>query len=324
MTNADANSQKRQGERNPGASIQQRLRNRAKATGENAALLLIRYLNERFLYRLSVSPFRDRFILRGATLFSIWAAEPHRATRDIDLLASGDNSAEAMAHIIRSVCAQPVEADGVTFLPDTLTMEERASERVYPGLHIEVLAALGTARPRLEIDMAFGEVTSPPPRTETLPALLGMPAPEVRAYQKETVIAEKCQALVHWNLVNTRMKDFYDLWYLSRTFSFDGGALCEALQATFARREEAFPADGRPAALTVAFAQDPLKVRQWTAFVGKGALSAGAVTLPALIADLHAFLQPPLAALAASEVLPLFWSPDQGWQNRPEQDGANQ
>ena len=162
MSEENAGAKKRQGERNPGASIQQRLRNRAKTTGEDAALLLIRYINERFLYRLSVSPYRDRFVLRGATLFSIWTPGPHRATRDIDLLASGDNAPEAMRDIIIRVCQEPVQGDGVAFLTETLNIEERSAERIYPGLHIEMTAALGTSRPRLEIDIAFGEAALPP------------------------------------------------------------------------------------------------------------------------------------------------------------------
>ncbi|MCW3054851.1 MAG: hypothetical protein JWN14_4021, partial [Chthonomonadales bacterium] len=121
MTPNSPEDKKRQGERNPGASLQQKLRNYAKANGEDVALILIRYLNERFLYRLSLSPYRDRFVLRGATLFTIWDKEPHRATRDIDLLVTGDSSAAALRKVMEAVCTQPVsEEDGVVFLPDTL------------------------------------------------------------------------------------------------------------------------------------------------------------------------------------------------------------
>ena len=196
MSEETTSPKKKQGERNPGASLQQKLRNHALAVGEDVGLVLIRYINERFLYRLSVSPYRDQFVLRGATLFTVWSAEPHRATRDIDLLAFGDSSPEALQEILRAVCTQEGEADGVTFLPDTLQIEERTEGRIYQGLHIEMLTALGTARPRLEIDIAFGEAVTPPPQEVELPVLLGMPAPRLRAYERETAIAEKCQALV--------------------------------------------------------------------------------------------------------------------------------
>lgn len=310
---------KRQGERNPSASIQQRIRNHARATGEDASLLLIRYINERFLYRLSISTFRDLFVLRGATLFSIWRREPHRATRDIDLLASGDNSPEAIRQLLTRVCEQVVEADGVTFLTETLKLEERTSERVYPGLHVEMLAALGTARPRLEIDIAFGEATLPAPQEETVSTLLDMPAPRLRAYQKETSIAEKCQAMAHLNLLNTRMKDFYDVWYLSRAFPFSGIILSDALRATFTRRNEPFPEAGLPVALTDVFARDTAKQQQWNSFVGKAALATNSATLPDVIARIRAFLQPPLAALAGGETFDLVWHPERGWHQEADQ-----
>ena len=305
---------KKQGERNPGASLQQKLRNHAKATGEDVALVLVRYLNERFLYRLSLSPYRERFVLRGATLFTVWDKEPHRGTRDIDLLATGDNSAAALREVIATVCAQPVEAeDGITFLPDTLHIEERAEGRIYQGLHVEMEALLATARLRLEIDIAFGEAVIPPAEEIVLPTLLDKPAPRLRAYQKETAIAEKCQALVSLGMTNTRMKDFYDLWYLSRTYAFDGMRLHAALEATFTRRETASPADGLPLALTDTFANDALKQQQWRAFLGKAALRKGVAELSSVIQQVRTFLQPPLQALANGIPFTLHWSPAEGW-----------
>jgi predicted nucleotidyltransferase component of viral defense system len=261
-------------------------------------LVLTRNVNERFLYRLSVSPYRDRFILRGATLFTVWDAEPHRATRDIDLLATGDSSPAALKQILAAICAQQVEEDGVIFLPETLNIEERAEGRIYQGLHLEMAVTLSTARLRLEIDIAFGEAVSPPPEEVELPVLLGKPPPRLRAYRRETAIAEKCQALVSLGMTNTRMKDFYDLWYLSRTYSFEGAEICGALQATFTRRQTEFPADGLPMALTEEFVNDATKRRQWSAFLGKASLRRGTAELAPVIEQIRAFLQPPLLALA--------------------------
>jgi len=314
MTPDSPEGKKRQGDRNPGASLQQKLRNYAKANGEDVALILIRYLNERFLYRLSLSPYRDRFVLRGATLFTIWDKEPHRATRDIDLLATGDNSTTALRKVMEAVCTQPLaEEDGIVFLTDTLRIEERTEGRVYQGLHLEMEATFSTAHLRLEIDIAFGEAVVPPPQEISLPSLLEKPEARLRAYQKETAIAEKCQALVSLGMVNTRMKDFYDLWYLSRTYSFDGAQLYAALQATFARRETAYPAEGLPLALTDTFAEDRLKQQQWRAFLGKAALRKGVETFPSIIQQMRGFLQPPLRALAHDAEFPFQWSPEGGW-----------
>lgn len=308
-----ATTKKRQGERNPAASLQQKLRNVARAAGDDVALVLIRYLNERFLYRLSVSPYRDRFILRGATLFTVWDAEPHRATRDIDLLATGDSSPEALRQILEAICAQPVEEDGVVFLLDTLNIEERAEGRIYQGLHIEMAATLATAHLRLEIDIAFGEAVSPPAEEAELPVLLGKPAPRLHAYRRETAIAEKCQALVSLGMTNTRMKDFYDLWYLSRTCSFAGETLCGALLATFTRRQTPFPAGGLPSALTAEFADDVTRQRQWNGFLGKAALRKGTAELMPVIQQIRAFLQPPLLALTENRPFTGYWSPSEGW-----------
>ena len=304
---------KRQGERNPGASFQQKLRNHARAAGEDIALVLIRYINERFLYRLSVSEYRDRFILRGATLFTVWNSEPHRSTRDIDLMAEGDSSPAVIRDILANICTEHVQPDGVSYLPETIHIEVREEARIYKGLHIEIMTTLGTARQRLEIDIAFGEAVTPPALDVELPVLLAMPAPQLRAYQRETAIAEKCEAMVTLGIPNTRMKDFYDIWYLSRTYSFEGTLLYDALQATFLRRNTLFPSGGIPAALTEAFITDPNKQRQWIAFLGKTRLAKQADPFPQLIASIRAFLQPPMEALAENREFRLRWSPISLW-----------
>ncbi len=316
MNDTESEPKKRQGERNPAASLQQKLRNYAKATGDDVSLVLVRYINERFLYRLSVSPYRDEFVLRGATLFTLWDAEPHRATRDIDLLATGDSSPAALRQIFHQVCAHAVEEDGVVFLPETLNIEARAAGRIYQGLHLEMTAMLSTARLRLEIDIAFGEAVIPPPQEVELPVLLGKPSPRLRAYQRETAIAEKCQALVMLGMTNTRMKDFYDLWYLSTAYSFDGELLSSAMQATFTRRRTEFPPDGLPLALTDEFANDSVKQSQWNAFLGKASLRRGSADWTSVIQRVRTFLQPPLRALARGLAFEMRWSPRDGWGER--------
>ncbi len=305
---------KPQGERNPGASVQAKLRNQARATGTDTSLLLVRYLIERFLYRLSLSPHRERFVLRGATLFSVWSDTPYRPTRDLDMLATGDSSPEALRQILLDICTTEVQPDdGVIFLPATLVVEERTVGRAYQGLYVEVLAQLGSARPRLELDLSFGEAITPAPMEIELPALLDKPRPRLRAYPQETVIAEKTEALVQLGLGNTRLKDFFDLWYLSRAFAFDGPTLAAALKATFTRRGTAFPTDGLPEALTSAFSGDPVKQSQWGRFASKIGSDQSAPALEALLGDLRAFLQPLLAALAEDRSFTAKWPPGGPW-----------
>jgi hypothetical protein len=325
MNDVQPERKKRQGERNPAASLQQKLRNNAKATNSDVSLVLVRYLNERFLYRLSVSSYRDRFILRGATLFTIWDAEPHRATRGIDLLATGDGSPEALSQILMELCVQPVDEDGLVFMPETLNIEELVDGRIYQGLHVELSAMLATARLLLEIDIAFGEAVVPPPQDVELPVLLGIPAPRLRAYQRETAIAEKCQALVSLGMINTRMKDFYDLWYLSRAYSYDGELIADALKATFTRRQTEFPVVGLPVAFTTEFAEDSIKQSQWSAFLGKSSLFRGNSDLRSVIQQIRTFLQPPLRALSEVVAFAVHWSPTLGWTvQRPAEDTAHE
>lgn len=302
-----------QGERNPGASVLQKLRNVARATGEDTTLLLIRYVVERFLYRLSQSPYRERFVLRGATLFAVWSGTPHRPTRDVDLLMRGDNTVSAMATLLAEVCRVPVPEDGVVFLLETLSIEERGERRAYPGLHIEITAAVGTARPRLDMDVAFGEAVTPAPEKVELPTLLAAPRPHLWAYPRETVVAEKTEALVSLGINNTRLKDFFDLWYLSRTFAFAGNTLTDALRATFSRRDTYFPAQGLPLSLTGAFDADLVKQAQWTVFQRK--IRGEDASLSQVTTALRIFLQPPLVALAGDIAFDQVWSPDTGWRD---------
>lgn len=304
---------KKQGERNPGASVLAKLRNHAKATGEEVPTVLARYTNERFLYRLSLSPYAERFVLRGATLFSVWLDTPHRPTRDLDMLALGDSDTESVRALFAQVCTLSVPEDGVTFLPETLRIEERIEGRAYKGFHLDIESQLGTARPRLELDLAFGEAVTPNPEEIELPCLLNQPRPKLRAYPRETAIAEKTEALVDLGLLNSRLKDFYDLWFLAETFAFEGTMLSAALSATFTRRGTPFPPAGLPIALTAAFSTDPTKQSQWERFAKKGLSRRPPVSLESTILQLRVFLQPLLVALAEERPFVGSWEPGGPW-----------
>jgi predicted nucleotidyltransferase component of viral defense system len=250
---------------NIAASMRARLLNLARQTGQPFDVLLTRFVLERLLYRLSQSRHADRFVLKGAMLLTTWLPHTTRGTRDLDLLAFGDSSEDRILGIFRDIVSADTN-DGVVFDPDSLQAGRIREELDYGGLRLRGTASLAGARIAIVIDIAFGDSVEPGVETINYPALLDQPAPKLRAYAPETVIAEKFQAMVALGRANSRMKDFYDVWALSKTFTFDPERLARAIRATFARRNTAIPAE-KPDALTEAFAADPAKQRQWAAFV---------------------------------------------------------
>lgn len=252
--------------KNTGASVRARLLQLAKASDQSFDLVLIRFALERLLFRLSRSPHADRFVLKGAMLMMSWFDDPHRGTRDLDLLGFGDPSAEPMLATFREILAQDA-SDGVEFNADALRVDRIREELEYGGLRLRTTASISGARISLTIDIGFGDALEPGAEELDYPSMLDFPMPRLRGYARETVIAEKFQAMVALGRANTRMKDFYDIWILSRSFTFDGDRLPRAIAATFARRGTAIPQD-LPDALTPAFAEDVQKQRQWRAFVG--------------------------------------------------------
>jgi predicted nucleotidyltransferase component of viral defense system len=210
------------------ASVRQRLLNLAGQSKQDFGILLTKYALERLLYRLSLSKHRGAFILKGALLFQLWTSEPYRRTRDLDLLGQGDGSADRYRKIFTELCSQEVENDGLTFLPDTIRVERIRDEEEYDGVRVLMTAHLANARIPLQIDVGFGDVISPGPVELQYPTLLPFPAPKLRAYSKESVVAEKLEAMVKLGMANSRMKDFYDLWVMARRFEFRGPVLSAA------------------------------------------------------------------------------------------------
>jgi predicted nucleotidyltransferase component of viral defense system len=274
--------------RNMGASVRARLLNLARERNQPNDLLLTRYALERLLYRLSTTKHRERFVLKGAMLMTTWFEDPFRPTRDLDLLGFGDPDPQAMLALFREVLT--VEADdGVVFDVKGLAVDLIREELEYGGLRIKTDAKIAGASVRIVVDVGFGDAIEPD-ATELAPSvLLDLPAPRLRAYSRETVIAEKLQAMVALGRVNSRMKDFYDIWLLSRTYEFEGDALARAIAATFARRKTPVPIDP-PYALTRAFADDRAKQQQWTSFAE--AIGAALPGLAETVQDLAAFLMP--------------------------------
>jgi hypothetical protein len=193
--------------------------------------------------------------LKGAVLFQLWTGQPHRATRDLDLLGQGAPSPDRLQDVFREVCSLTVQDDGLTFLCDAIQAEPIKEDDEYQGIRLRIDARLGNARIPLQIDIGFGDAITPGPLPVTYPTILDFPAPQMQGYPRETVVAEKFQAMVALGIANSRMKDFYDVWTLAREFEFKGPSLCAAIRATFERRQTPLPAT-TPLALTLEFGND--------------------------------------------------------------------
>lgn len=211
--------------RNIAASVRYRLMTLSRERNEEFQFVLTRYGMERLLYRLSLSPHAGQFILKGATLFQLWTGQPHRSTRDLDLLGYGSPSPERLQAVFRDVCNMAVEDDGLTFITETIQATQIKEDDEYHGIRLRIESRLENARISLQIDIGFGDVITPDAQPATYPTLLDFPAPLLKVYPRETVVAEKFQAMVALGIANSRMKDFYDIWTLALQFEFDGSML---------------------------------------------------------------------------------------------------
>lgn len=298
---------------NIGASVRARLLTLAQKRGEDFQLLLTRYANERLLFRLAESPHRGHFILKGAALFTLWTGKAHRATRDLDFLGFGDPSQTHLRAVFSDLLALRVPDDGVVFEADSLEVGPIREDQEYGGVRILLAARVTSARVRLQIDVGFGDAITPAAEEAAFPPLLDFPAPRLRAYPRETVIAEKFEAMVQLGIANSRMKDFYDLVILARMFQFDAKLLVRAVSATFDRRKTPLPSD-LPLALTPAFYKDTGKLSQWTAFVRRSG-ARDVTSLADAIGEITRFAAQPLAAAATGAVWNGTWPAGGPWSD---------
>ena len=271
---------------------------------------------ERFLYRLSIPPHNDRFILKGASLFLAWKGQNYRVTGDADLLGFGHADAEELADVFRDICRVEFDGDGMIYLPESLNAEEIREDLEYDGVRITLVGMLNQARIPLQVDIGFGDTITPAPEQIEYPTFFDAPPPLLKAYPRYTLVAEKAEAMVKLGLANSRMKDFYAIWALSRLFSFEGKVLRNALENTFARRRTIFPAS-TPFAFMPAFYEDPRKTVQWTAFMKKSKPDIPVGDLSAVIADIAVFLSPVIESLQSHARFEKAWLPDQGWAVQP-------
>lgn len=290
------------------ASVKARLLALARSRRETFNDLMTRYGIERLLYRLGRSEYADRFLLKGAMLFTLWDDRMPRPTRDVDLLAFGPTEAVEVVARFREIVRTEVEPDGLKFDADTVGAEELRDDGAYLGLRVKLIARLGKADIPLQIDLGTGDAVTPGPVDAEFPTLLDFPAPHVRAYPIYTVVAEKFEAMVSLGMRNTRMKDFFDVRFLAGRFAFDGATLHKAIRATFERRKTELSASPYP--LSAAFAAEPEKQTQWAAFLRRNGLEKAQPPFATVIRELHQFIGPPLAGDAGE------WRPATGWASR--------
>lgn len=295
----------RERDRTSAASIRARLLNRAKRDGEELQRTLVQYGNERVLYRLSRSIHADAFVLKGASLFALWHGRIPRATKDIDLLGSGSPDASRLRDVFREIVSTDVEPDGLTFDLGSVHAEPIREESIYDGVRVTFRAALGTAQLALQVDVGFGDAVEPLPEEVHYPTLLASPAPKLRAYRREVLVAEKFHAMVELGLANSRMKDYFDIAFLAERFPFQGADLAQAIQATFARRQTPLPSM-LPTGLAEAFALEASKRAQWAAFVRRVQGTAG--TLEEAVAIVRSFVWPPTQAASARQPFDASWA----------------
>lgn len=275
--------------RNLGVSIRDRLLNKARAEKRDYNLMLTRYALERLIYRISISPYRDQFLLKGALLFDLWFDVPHRPTRDVDFLGYGPADIPHLEGVFRDLCAIDAN-DGIEFQAKTVKAAEIRKEANYAGVRVTLIGVLAGAKCPVQADIGFGDAVVPGPEEVTYPVLLDdNPAPQLRAYPRYTVVAEKLEASVSLGMLNSRMKDYFDLWVLVTYAEFDNAILRKAIQATFERRSTPLPAK-LPIGLSDEFANDGQKNKQWLAFLHKNGIAPK--PLAEIVTDLRNFLWP--------------------------------
>ena len=286
-------------------SIKAKLKNIAVKEGKQFDYLLTLYLIERLLYRISISEYADKFVLKGGVLLYIVLEEKARATKDIDMLARQlNNSLENVEAIFKSVC-EIKEDDAIEFDLNTLTVEKIKEDADYEGVRVKVTAFLDRTKKVLQMDIGFGDVIVPCATEIEYPSLLEMKKPLLKAYSMESVIAEKFEAMIYLAEANSRMKDFYDICILSQKYNFQGKVLKEAIQTTFKHRKT--PLQSIPTLFTSEFRESKEKKQQWNAFK-KRISSKEELEFFEVIDKLVKFLKPIYDSIIENKEFSLTWN----------------
>ena len=297
--------------KNVAASAYAKLKNIATLKKCNLMHVLIRYAMERFLYRLSVSEYSKQFVLKGGNLFVIWQkGQNFRPTIDSDFLYFGNADQTYLKTVFIEICGSPVDQeDGMRFDAESIDISQIREETEYGGTRIVFNAYLGSARIRLQFDIGIGDAITPPPEWAEFPVLLKGDIPRLRIYPKETAIAEKFETMVSRGMLNSRMKDFYDIWLLTELFDFDFTILRQAVINTFSNRHVSLPIE-QPECFTEEFYLSNIKQTQWSAFCRKNELQGQPKHLPEAVTRIKAFLLP---VLCLTQSQPSIWHSGKGW-----------
>jgi len=297
---------------NMAASVRQRLLNLARERKEDFGLMLTKYGLERILYRIAQSQHRELFVLKGALLFELWTEQRYRPTRDADFLARGQNSSERFAAIFKEICDVRVEDDGLLFDAATVTAERITEDADYEGIRVKFVGYLEGARIPIQIDLGFGDAITPAPIEAELPTLLDLPAAKLLIYPRESVIAEKFEAIVGLGMANSRMKDLHDIRSLCHEFGFMGDVLSEAIAKTFETRGTKLPT-GQVLVFTSEFFANEDKKKQWAAFCNKNRTYIAEISLEAVCREIEQFLMPVVEAVNKTGGFQRKWPPGGPW-----------
>jgi hypothetical protein len=295
--------------KNIAASVRQRLLNKSRSDVRPFQELVQYYAMERFLYRLSQSQHANRFILKGALLLQIWQTPEIRSTMDIDLLGRTNNDVSFLISNIIDILSVDIDPDGLSFFPENITADGIAEDAEHKGIRILFPARLDTMKLNMQIDIGFGDIVYPSPEKLQLPTMLEFPAPILLCYSRESLIAEKFEAMLKLRELNSRMKDFYDIWLLSRQFEFDGETLLKAIRLTLEKR-----GTGLPDAI-VAFSQDFIAAKQiqWNVFRKKLEQEHVPSEFADIVMKVKEFIKPMALALASKKPPPSKWSAPGPW-----------
>ncbi len=295
------------------ASVRTRLQKNATETGRPFQEVLQYFAIERFLYRLAQSPHAEKLVLKGSLMLNAWRAPSTRPTRDIDFLAKMSNDVDSVLQVVREVCQQQVELDGLAFDVESLKGRVIKEDADYEGIRVTFRGYLKNARIPMQIDMGFGDVVVPSATLMDYPTILDYAPPRLYGYSRETMVAEKFEAMVKLGQLNSRLRDFFDIWLLSRHFDFQGPMLAQALQRTFENRGT--PMNSKPVALTSEFASDATKQTQWKGFLRKSLVDFAPTSLQNVTDLISAFIKPVASAVQHTQPFDLRWQAPGPWEN---------
>jgi len=299
------------GRKNIPASVRQRLLNKARSEARPFSEILQYYAMERFLYRLTKSANADQFVLKGALLLRAWHAPTIRPTMDIDLLGYTSNDPDKIRSQIQEILSTDVEADGLHFDAGSIQVEPIRDATEYRGQRVVFRGTLGTARIRLQLDIGFGDAVFPAAAYIKLPSILQSKQVRILGYSRDSTVAEKLDAMFRLGIVNSRMKDFYDIWILSRLFNFGGSSLLEAVRLTFKTRGTKIASE--PVIFTPEFKTE--KQPQWAAFLRRISDTTAPRDFTEIMRQLHEFLQPVIDALNDEKPLLRRWAAPGPWHS---------